>query len=309
MKKTLLALLVLFALAACGGAPAVSPTETPTAFHTATPFSTSVPPSETPPPPATETQTPPSTEIQIFGTAGHEIITTEADMTLWAGTPEEQRFAINSETASQLHDGLFNFVAMANWNGSKTLRAQYPTVADYQKYLEANPVQKNMLILTLVPGAKLNGRQEAEWTKVAGEVDTSMINVVLSIPENRNAPENEGWVNMLGGAMFRESTVVVDGKTIIQFEVTNLYQYDDMDYQTLGMGPQKTVEENAASFAQITKFIVSRGELMANMKYESLVYTTLNPNAPIVINFAFDSIDESYMEAMANGTPYIVPGN
>jgi hypothetical protein len=310
MKKTLLALLVLFTLVACGGAPALSSTETPTAFHTATPFSTSVPPSETPTPPATETQSPPSTDLQFLGEPGHEIVASEAGMTLWQGTPQEQRFALNPETATDLHDGLLTFIAMANWNGSKILRAQYKTVADYKNYLEANPVQNNLSILTLDPDrGNPNARQQAIWKTVDGVVDLSKISVVLGIPENRNTPEKERWINMLGGAMFRESTVVVDGKTIIQFEITNRNQYDMLENGMLGMGTQKTAKENAAALAQITKYLISRVALMANTRYESLVFTTLNPNAPIVINFGFDSIDESYMTAMSSGTPYIVPGN
>ena len=61
MKKNLLALLILITLTACGGAPAVSPTETPTAFHTATPLNTGIPSSETPIP--TETQPAPTVKF------------------------------------------------------------------------------------------------------------------------------------------------------------------------------------------------------------------------------------------------------
>ncbi len=305
MKKFLISLLIFSILILAAGActPALTATSAP---------------SETPAPVFTETHTPTvaptivitptptinPNETQYFGT-NREIVTTGADMTLWAGTPQEQNFKINPENADKLYDGLLTFVAMENWHGNEAIRNKYKNFLAYEQYLEANPVQSDVKLLELYnkPGSQ-NAKQHADWKEIEGQVDLSKIDIAVA--DTTDSPEREGWIHVGAGIVFKMEIVEIGGVQRIKFLISDKNVYDDEPMANLGLNPQNDVNANAKDLVQALNFLTRVGDGMSNNDTRSVTIAQVGGGR--TINFASrGAITKSDLKSAAMGVKYIVP--
>lgn len=241
---------------------------------------------------------------QEFG-PNSEIIATGAGLTLWDGTPQEQRFTINQENAEKFHEGLFTFAAMANWHGSEAIRNQFANFMAYELYLKAHPEQEGAIIFeSNYYAGNPNSRSQGKFVEVSEKVDYSQIAVAFEdVGDN---PEKDGWINLGGGVVFKMNVIQTNEEAnIIQFIFSNRSQFGVPEYGVLGLNSESTSIENGGALVQGLNLFISWGGRMASRERLSLV--GINDDGSWFINFGFDSISKSYMNSMANGTEYIEP--
>lgn len=244
---------------------------------------------------------------QEFG-ANSEIIATGADLTLWDGTPQEQRFTLNPDHAEELHAGLLEFVAMENWHGNQSVRDQYGTFTAYLQYLEAHPQQSNLLMLVVNPDmGNKNGGQQAVWVEAGVPIDLSQIAVAFEDADG--TPRGEGWVNMLGGIAFKMQVVQNQaGENVIQIAIANWVDFDRPDYSGKALNPDKSNQDNADALRQAINFLINRGGRMATASRDSVVMPNDNNGNTWKLNFSAFELTKSDMDRALNGTSFVEVG-
>lgn len=301
MQRFLLLSLLTVLLSACA-APATSAPTAITGSATPAPGATvTLSPSPTQPLPTAKAMVDPLA-WQSFG-PNSEIIATGADLTLWDGTPQEQRFTINQENAEKFHEGLFTFAAMANWHGNDAIRNQFANFMAYELYLKAQPEQEGAIIFgSNYHAGDPNSRNEGKFVEVNEKVDYSQSAVAFD--DTDDTPEGEGWIHLGAGVIFKMGVLQLeDGRNVIQFIFSDKNQYDDTAMSNLGLNQEKSNVENVMVLTQALNMLISRGGRMANRDRLSLV--GINRDGSWFINFGFAAIDKSYLKAMENGTEYL----
>jgi superoxide dismutase len=241
--------LLFFFLAACAAPTAVPPTATLAPMQ----------PTATLEPSPTATQSAPKVEAidplawQSFG-SNSEIVATGADLTLWDGMPQEQKFIINPENAEKLHEGLFTFAAMINWHGNEAIRNQYANFMQYEQYLKTHPEQVDWTIVeSNYHAGNRNSRNQGKFVKASKRVDLNQFAVALE--DTDDTPEGEGWVHMGAGVVFKMRVIQTESrKNVIQFSFSDRYEDSIPDMADLGLSKKNDVNSNSATLVQVLNY-------------------------------------------------------